>query len=50
MEKQSAAGAHTLTDIGHEMEPQDNEKIKASDDKSDDAPVYGQIADTDTSI
>ena len=31
------------------MQPQDNEKVRSSDDKDEDV-VYGQIADTDTSI
>lgn len=39
----------TETEIGHDMDPDDSEPVRASSDKGDHA-VYGKINETDSSV
>ena len=49
MESFGETSALTSTDVGHEMDPDSNDTIRASDDKEDDG-MYGKVNDTEDSI
>lgn len=49
MESLGDDAAETSTDVGHEMQPQEDEVVNNAPDKED-GNLYGEIKDTDSSI